>query len=553
MSLLNLAQDIRDVRRFEQILHVLFKHHFGFILKHAGLKHFLPLHMRLQEHKFTKKEFDPVNVRRVFEDLDGTFIKLGQLLSVRPDLIPAEYCDELSKLQDNVKPFSSIKAKEIVDQELKKNKKKFAYFNKKPIAAASIGQVHEAILISGEKVVVKVQRPNLDKIIQTDIDLLYKMAHIVEEHFHSPIIKPGDIVAEFEKYTKSELDYVKEGKNLDKLYKNFLNDRTVKIPKVYWQYSTKKILTTDFIRGIRLSNFKKLKKSDAKEIASNIANAVFKQVFIHGFFHADPHPGNILVLSSNRIAFLDSGIVGTLNESLKQGLTDLFIGLMDGNLDGVVDALLNIGVVEETINIDRLKEDIRDSLGEYYSASLKDVNLAEVLNKCIAIAKKYNIKMPINFILLGKSIVTLEGVCSRLDPDFDIVKVSRPFVDRLFEEKMKPEHIAKNIFKTSVRLKDFFIRLPERTTELMYSVKDADKKFGSIDRDIRYLSTEINRSSGRLVLGLVTTGLLIGSAFLYRLNPKYSNIGFIIAFILLLLILISLLRNKRGELNAQTD
>jgi len=542
MSLLNLAQDIRDVRRFEQILHVLFKYNFGFLLKHAGLKYFLPLTMRLQKHKFNKGEINPVSVRKVFEELDGTFIKLGQLLSVRPDLIPVEYCDELSKLQDNVKPFSSAKAKEIVDSQLKK---KLAFFNKNPIAAASIGQVHEAVLKSGKKVVVKVQRPNIDKIIDTDIDILYKLANIIEKYFPNDFVQPKEIVSEFGKYTKIELDYVKEGKNLDRLHKNFLNDKNVTIPKVYWDYSTKKILTLDYIDGIRLSSFKKIKKSDAKEIANNIANAVFKQIFVHGFFHADPHPGNILILKGNKIAFLDTGIVGTLNDSLKQGLTDLFISMMDGSLDGVVDALLNLGIVEDSINIDRLKEDIRNSLGEYYGTSLKEVNLGQVLNKSIAIAKRYKIKMPTNFVLLGKSIITLEGVCRKLDPEFDIVKVSKPFVDRLFEEKTRPEYIVKNIFKTSIKIKDFLVRLPERTTELMYSIKDADKKVGSIDQDLKSLNWRISTASNRISLGLVIAALLIGASYISTTNPKYSNIGFVISFILMFFMLISMLRRKR--------
>ncbi|NQV09103.1 hypothetical protein HQ529_04590, partial [Candidatus Woesearchaeota archaeon] len=256
-----ISQDIEDIKRLEQILNVLFKHEMGYVIEKLNLKHLLSIHKRMQSKKFEEKETQPERIRKILEELGGTFIKLGQLLSIRADLIPKEYCDEFKKLQDEVNFFPGKDAKNIVSLELNKDVNKlFSFFNEKPVAAASIAQVHQAVLRDGRKVAIKVQRPGIKKLIETDMDILYNLAHLIKNRINPEMIDPVDIIEEFEKYTENELNFMTEARNINRFYKNFEYDKTTKIPEVFFEYTTEKVLTMSFITGTKLSELKTTKK-----------------------------------------------------------------------------------------------------------------------------------------------------------------------------------------------------------------------------------------------------------------------------------------------------
>lgn len=548
MGLINLAQEIKDVKRLEEILHVLVANEFGYLIEKLKLKHILPMGIRVRKTLFTQLDTQPKRIRKIFEQLGGTFVKLGQLLSIRPDLIPQEYCDEFAKLQDQVPAFSGEKAKKIIEKELnKKITKVFSYFNEKPIAAASIGQVHEAVLKNGRKVVVKVQRPEIKEKIKTDIHILYKIADLLEKKIKPRLFNPHDIIQEFERYTEKELDYIREGKNIDIFYKNFLNEKKVKIPEIFQEYTTNKLLVLEYIDGIKLLELKKIKKKSAKAIATNIAQAVFKQIFIDGFFHADPHPGNILVLKTDKIALLDFGIVGRFSEPLKEKVSNLFIGMVNADLEEITNSLLDLGIIGDNLEIDKLKDDIREKFGEYYNTNIDKVDFIDVFNKSIFISREYDIKFPINFVLLGKSILTLQGVCLKLNPEFNLVEEARPFINKLIKQRMKAGNIVKQIFTHSIRLKNFILRLPEETTQLVYRIRDADKNLSSIDKDIRKLTRELDYFSNRMVFGMLIAATLLAGALTINISTITSYICFTLAIILFILLIVSILREKRGD------
>ena len=259
---MGVTQDIRDLARFEEILNVLFKHEFGYLLERLRLKEYLPASRRFQAERFIEKDTQPERIRMVFEDLGGAFIKLGQLLSIRQDLIPKEFCDEFRNLQDNVRPFPFKKVQEIIEREYKKPLSQvFRSISQEPVAAASIGQVHEATLKTGEKVVVKVKRPGIEKTFRTDIDIMFHFAELIDKHYPVGTIEMAGIVKEFERYTEEELDYAREAHNIQRFYTNFLRDPNVKTPRVYWSGTTANAVMMERIQGTRLSVF--IKKSDS--------------------------------------------------------------------------------------------------------------------------------------------------------------------------------------------------------------------------------------------------------------------------------------------------
>ncbi len=555
MPLSRIVRDIRDLKRFEQILATLLKYKFGFFLKKVRLKGQIPAKKRMKKKDFEdrEKETAAVRMRLVFEELGGTFIKLGQLLSLRPDLVPEEYCDEFSKLQDEVPPFPGKEAEKIVEKELKKPLKElFSEFELKPIAAASIGQVHKAKLKNGTDVIVKVQRPGIRELIDTDVDIMYYLAHLIEKHYQDLFFDPTDIVKEFEKYTKRELSYVIEAKNVDRFYKNFTASKTILIPKVYWEYTTSRVLTLGYIKGKTITGIEGKSGYDKKKITYNLINAIFQQIFIDGFFHADPHPGNILILPGNKVALLDFGIVGFLDKQLKDKMINLFVSMIEGNLDGIAEGLYDLGFVEYSVDMEHLKEAIYENLREFYGTSFKQVSMASVFPKLINVAKENKIILPANFVLLGKSLVTTEGFCQELDPDFNVVETARPFIRKMIQLKKQPKEIFKEVKRTGLEIKNFVTSLPNQTKEALRTIKDADLVFKSLDTDLQRLTMELDKSSNRIALGMMAGALIIGGALLFNYDqqkifdiPLFSFLAFAIAGFLVFLLLISVLGEFR--------
>ena len=552
---MGLAQTYKDFKRLQQIANVLFKQELGYFVHKLKLKSHLSLKKKLQVTKFVKHEDTlPRRLRISLEELGGSFVKLGQLLSLRPDLVPNEYIEEFSKLQDSVKPFSFEKVKAIIESEFNKPiKKMFSHFNKTPIASASVGQVHEAILKTGERVAVKVQRPNIRQIFKTDIDLMYHLAHLIEKHVEkSKSFNPTGIVEEFEKYTKKEMDYLLEGKNIERYEEVIKHEKHVVVPKVYWTHTSSKVLTMEFIDGIKISSVKNFKKLKIKKtyLSNTLTRTFVNGVLFHGFFHADPHPGNILIMKNKDIALLDFGITGSLSSRLAEKIGRLYFAMINSDIDMITDELMDIGGAEN-IDKEKFKDDIRDMWGSYYDVAMKEINMTRFFWSTMDIGQKFGLKFPVNYVLLLKAMLTTEGVIRKIDPQFNFVRAGKPIFKKFIEEKSKPEYLLKSAKKTLLEFKNLLINFPTDAKKILARLEKGEEKELTInDEEIKEFAHEIEHSTNTMTLGIISAALIIASSLLILARtppfiwglPLYAIIGLILAGILLIVLIVSILK-----------
>ena len=551
-----LLKEVNDLERFSEILGVLFEEGFEYIIHEIRLIGKVPVSKRVKSSLKKSEQRSPEEkLRRTLERLGPTFIKFGQMLSVRPDLLPKSYIRELEKLQDGVEPFAWEKVKEIVEKELRqKIPSVFSSFDKEPIASASISQVHRATLKSGEHVAVKVQRPAIVKIMLADIDIMKYFAKLLNRYY--PKIRPYQpqrIIEEFEAWTRKELDFRLEAKNAIGFYHNFEGDKTVRIPKVFLEHSTEKVLVSEYIDGIELHNVKALRKRgvDFDKVMENGFNAILKQVFEFGLFHADPHPGNILVLKDNSVAFVDFGIVGHFDDKLKNQAIDVISGIFTQDADLVLDTLLEMGMQADT-DKDALRDEIKQIIDPIKYMKLREEKISSVMEDLISIAMKYKVRIPPSFVLFGKTLVTLEGVALEYDPQFPIIEKAKPFIEKLLLKRYSPKEQLKGMMHEVKKYKKFIQQFPDKASRALDTLERGKLEIHLEDTDISRLSHEIDKSSNRIAYGLVISGLLIASSYLVQIEkgpfvygiPLIAFGTFVAAAILGFVLLISIIRDR---------
>ncbi|MBD3361379.1 hypothetical protein GF358_01155 [Candidatus Woesearchaeota archaeon] len=535
-----------NLKRVSSIVNVLVKHGLGHFVQKYGLTRHLPF---LKRFTITTTETGdiPIRLRKAMEELGGAYVKLGQLLSLRPDLVPSTWCDEFKKLLDKTTPFSYEQIKVIVEKELGKPIKKiFSSFDKKPIGSASIAQVHKATLRSGKKVVVKVQRPQVREKFESDIQILYYLARKVDRYIKNHA-SPLDIVEEFENYTKKELDFTIEAKNADKFHKNFRESSKVEIPKVYWQYTTSRVFVMEYFKGEKLSEAK-LKKSQKPKLAKTIAECFFKQGMEDGFFHADLHPGNILVLPKEKIALLDFGIVAELDPTLQKLELEMYIAIVNKDVKQVIRVLLKEGMPTEETDLQAFAIDTENILDEWYGAELKSARITSMMyhlfNNCVA----HKIKMPTNLILLGKGMLTAEGTCLYVDPQFDFMEFSRPRIAKLLKKQKRPDKLIKKFMSKSRDLAFKLADIPDETMDVLEKLKHGAIKVDMAYTDVRHVGMDINKSSNRLAYAMIIAALIVAGSLLIHLQPSihgysvFSILSLSGALILLIALFVSVLR-----------
>jgi ubiquinone biosynthesis protein len=553
---MQLVKEVRDIERFTEILGVLFEEGFEFAIEEVKLSHLIPFTKKVAVGLRPKKDRKhEEKLRRTLERLGPTFIKFGQMLSVRPDLLPRHYIKELEKLQDSVKPFAFEQVKSTIEKELGNPLYSiFRSFEKKPIASASISQVHKALLKTGETVAVKVQRPNIQKQMIADIDIMKVLAGVLHKHFpKTRPYNPLEVVSEFETWTKKELNFLLEANNAIRFKANFASSTTVHIPKVFTDYTTEKVLITEFIEGIELHHVGELRQKgiDVAKALENGFNALLKQVFEDGLFHADPHPGNILVLDDASVAFVDFGIVGHFDDKLKSLAVDMLSGVLSQDADSVVETLLELGS-QGDIDRDELKEDVKEIIDPLQYMKGNEEHLSGVIEQLVGLASKHKIQISPSFVLFGKTIVTLEGVALEYDPTFPIIEKARPFLEKLILKRYSPKEQVKSLLKETRKYKRFLEQFPEKATRALETLQRGKVQIHLEDMDINRLSHEIDKSSNRIAYSLVIAGLLIASSFLVQVDkgpffygiPFVSFVTFIPAAILGFILVISVLREK---------
>lgn len=555
---MSFVRALRGIKRIREVTNLMFKEEMGYVIDKLNLRRHLGVHKQVKSSEFEKPiTSPPARLRRIMDELGGSFVKLGQALSLRYDLLPKEYCDEFSKLQDNVKPLAFETVKSAIEKELGKPiSEVFKSFEKVPVASASVGQVHKAVLKDGHIVAVKVQRPGIEKIFQADIDILRYLARQVDTRYEElRMFNFPQLIEEFEKYTVKELDYTIEANNIEGFYNNFRHSAYVKIPRVYWGQTTKKIIVMEFINGKRLKDvdrFEKYKSSKQKVIA-NVLNSSMEQIFIHKLFHADPHPGNIFLMGNNHIAFLDFGIVGRLTEESVHNIEDFIIGIVNKDVDLIIKSILDSGSVSDGIDVKAFKADIVDSFGVYYHASMQNIDMAGFFLSIFAIDRKYQIRLPLHFTLLIKTLITLQGFTYKYYPEFDMIKFMRPWAQRLAKERARPEHIIHSIKKTAVDFKDMLVSLPSDFKSLVKVLKSGTRTEVEV-RELHTLTMEMDRSSNRLTFGMILAALIVSSAILIQtgIPPLVYGIPFLayiplsFAAVLMLSIIISIFREGKG-------
>ncbi|MGP4071232.1 ABC1 kinase family protein [Piscibacillus sp. B03] len=556
-----LKKQMRHINRYREIAAAFSRNGLGFIVKELGLDQVFSLPRRLYvRRKQNQSKSLGKRIREFLEELGPTFIKIGQMASTRPDLIPEDIIKELSSLQDEIAPIPFEDVKQIVEKELGESiDEAFEKFESEPLGVASIGQVHEAKLKNGERVAVKVQRPRVDKQVHTDLEILHELAERAEKRLDwAKQYQITDVVEEFSDAIKDELDYTTEGRNADLMAQQFEDDETIKIPKIYWDYTSKKVLTMEFVDGTKLDEIDKLKEEgiDLEWLADRVVHTMFYQIFKDGYFHADPHIGNIFAQSSSQVAWMDFGLMGRLSSKMRMHLASLVMAMVKKDSDDMIKAIFKMGIAHEDVDLHELSGDLDRFIIKYHNVPLSDMSLGQSMTDLFSIAHKHQITIPSDFTLVSKSILTLEGVVERLDPEFDIVKAAEPFGRELILEKYNPKRIAESVFDQIDEYGDVIEDMPEVVRELSnlakqkkipieVSIPKAESFFSKLD-------TVSNRLSFSIVLlsfSLIMVGLIIGSALGRQSSLLWNipavEIGFVIAVLMVSWLIYSIFRSGR--------
>jgi ubiquinone biosynthesis protein len=561
LPLNRINRNIRSLKRYRQVLGTLIKYGFGHIVEQLNIDYYIELGKRIVSLGTASRELERLTqaarFRLVLEELGPTFIKLGQLLSTRSDIVPADVLQELQKLQDHIPAVPTDLIMAQIHQELGYPVEElFATFEETPLATASIAQVHRGTLKSGEQIVCKVRRPDIKAVIETDTDIMMGMAYLIEKHLPGgEMYDPVGLVKEFRRSIQRELDFSREGRTTDRFAANFADEETIHIPEVFWDLTGQTVLTLEYVSGIKISQHEELKEAglDLKEIARNGADNFLKQVFIHGLFHADPHPGNIHVLPGNVICIFDFGMVGRLDEDLKLHLTELLLCVLRRDVDRLIMQLLYSGELHDESNLKNLKRDLTEFIDDYYDILLQDLKVGKLLIDFVEILTEYQIKFPPNLLLLSRALFVMEGLGKQLDPDFNMVEQIKPFAEQIMKDRYSPSSIAKESAQVLQAYQALGKSLPKDIKEFINRINRNKFKIDVEHRGFERLINDLDKSTNRISFSMVIGSLIIGSSLIMQIDkgpvlfgfPVLGLLGYTVAGVLGLGLAIAILRSGR--------
>ena len=555
-----IGRTYRHLNRYQRILRVLFKYGFEDAIEMLHIDQYLESGLQMINRK-PKEQIDrlsrPERLRMAFEELGPTFIKLGQVLSTRSDFIPTEYLLELAKLQDNVPSFSFEDVEQIFLAETgKKPDELFAEFSPEPMAAASIGQVHRGVLHDGTTVVVKVQRPDIEKTIAIDLEIIAHIASLMERYLEElQGHRPSSIVEEFARTISKEIDYTVEISNIERFSRQFKGNPSIYIPKVYRELSCERILTMESIDGVKASEVEQLLEqgSNLRLVAERGTNLIMEQIFIHGFFHADPHPGNIFILPDDVICFLDFGMMGRLSRQNREDFADLILHVVRQNERKVTESVLKLTNQLAEVDREALSRDLSDMLDRYIYLPLKELEAGKILQDILDLVSHHKIFFKPNFYLMMKAITTVEGVGRVLDPDLELIKLAEPFMKRVKSERVRINRIAEEAGLTTTEYLDLLRELPEELRTILAQLRQGRIKLEFEHRGLSELRAALDQVSNRIAFAIVLASLVIGSSLivLSGIPPKWHDIpiigliGFLLAGMMGFWLLVSILRHGK--------
>jgi len=562
MRIFDIKKRYKLFLRYKTIANVMIKHGLGFVIEKIGLFRFLNFKSRFlkvisAEENQHKKGTLAERVRAALEELGPSFIKFGQLLSLRPDMVPEEFVQELSKLLDEVEPFSFDLAKKILEDEFRRPVDEiFSEITQEPIGSASIAQVHKAILLNGDKVIIKIRRPDIEKTIESDIEILFHFAKILAGSFPEvKLYEPVRMVGEFAKHIRREMDFTIEAQSCERFAKNFKDDPSVHIPKVHWDYNTSCVLVLEYISGIKADRVEELKALgfDTKAIAHNGASAFFKMVLIDGLFHGDPHPGNVFIRHDSTIAFIDFGITGKLTEEHQARIVNLFVGFMTKDVDKIVKNLLVMGVLPASIDIGLLKYEIEEFIDDHYGRPLKNIEFGKVMLQTIRIAVKHKIRVPAEYSLLSKATMEIEAIGRNMDPEFEAHSIAGPFLKEITKKLLWPQNFSRFMVNFAEDIKELVTESPRSFNSIIKKVEKGKLAIEFHHIGLEELIHKLDTVSSRISIALIASAIIVASGFIvmtgrgpvYHGIPTLGLIGFFIAGVFGVALVLSVLRSGK--------
>jgi len=555
-----IGRTYRHLNRYRQILAILFKYGFGDLLERLRIDQYIEAGLQAISKKRTdrvEKLTRPQRLRMAFEELGPTYIKLGQVLSTRPDLVPVDFVRELAKLQDAVPPIPFDEVKTVIEAEFgTPSEEVFDQLDEKSLASASIGQVHKARLKNGEDVAVKFQRPGIQKVIEVDLEIMLHLATLAERHIMEfEIHRPVKIVEEFARTLEKEIDYRIEATNMERMARQFLDIPYVYIPVVFREFTTSRVLTTELVEGIKISRKEKLETAglDKKIITDRVIGLMLKQAFEHGFFHADPHPGNIFVLPENVICLVDFGMMGLVDRATREEFVDLIDSVVHHNEVKTSQVLLNLTDWDEQPDIRALEREVADFLGRHLYKPLKDMEIGKLLQDLIELTIRFRMRIPPEIFLMIKALSAVESIGRTLDPEFDLIAHATPFIRRVKLERFAPQRLSADVFDIMSRLLQFLQQFPKDLMNLTNMIRQQRFRLQIEHKGLESMLATQDQTSNRMSFAIIIAALIIGSALIVisEIPPLVFGIsligiiGYLVAAIMGMWLLVAIIKKGR--------
>jgi ubiquinone biosynthesis protein len=553
---------LAEIARVRRIIEVLIRNGLGFLVEQLALDRFVPPFLRrrrVRADQAVARAGVPERLRRTLEELGATFIKLGQLLSGRADLLPRPYIEELAKLLDAAPPVPVDQIREVIEQELGAPVDEiFSHFGDVPIASASIGQVHRAALPDGQEVVIKVQRPGIEAAVEADLDLLLRQARFLERR--SETMRDYNLAAiagELAHSLREELDYKIEGRNAERLRLNLEADPRFIVPHVYWNLTSRRVITLEYLDGIQFNQIDRLREAgyDLSWVARTALVAYLRQIFTDGFYHADPHPANLMVVG-DKIGFVDFGNAGYLTPNQKELLGDMFLHLLDQDAGGVARTVVKMGATRGRPSLEAMERDLQRLLVRYWGVPLEEIRVGEMLAEVFTTAFRHKVYLPGDLALLARTLITLEGTGLALDPEFVVVDAAQPFAEQLVRERLSPLMAGRRALRSLRQAADLAQALPRRVDDLWDQLEEGEITLGVDLRRLELIITKLNSMINRLAFAVLVAALIMGSALILNggkdswrlpilgLGIPVAQIAFLLAAGAAAWLLISMIRSR---------
>jgi len=547
---------VKNIRRYREIAAVFVKYGFGEIVDRVSSNAAVKLGLKVFRAAQPQASY-AVRIRMALEELGPTFVKLGQVLSMRPFLIPIDLVVELTKLQDQVPPMTWEIAKKAIEENLgAKIPEKYSDFETTPIASASLSQVHNARLLDGTPVVVKLQRVGIKKIIESDMAILRDIASLLEKHVpESKQYEPVSMINELAKSTKKEINFFLEARNIEIFARNFKDDKKVFVPKVFWELTNRYMITMERVDGVKISELNLMREMgiNPEDICRYGGDMVFRMVFEHGFFHADPHPGNLFVTRDGKIAPLDFGMMGFLSESQLSEIADMLSAVVSNDAGFLVYSFSKSGIIPETANQLMMESEINEMISRYHKTPLSKIDMSTISDEFFEIVHKHGLKVRSEFMLFGKALVTYEEVARQLDPDYDFIKSAAPYVKRLMLKKFEMKGFTRDLQIAFHELRGFLLNFPKDARMFAGKLNKGQIKIGLEIQGLEKLISELDRASNRLAYAIVIAAIIVGSSLIMTVDigfriygiPILGLMGYLFAGILGAILAISILRSGK--------